>query len=134
MGSRLIGRGTPHDISLQASADLSALQFTFVKLNTGVSGGPAATLAALTASSSSGFILQDKPLSGKAGRIRLEGTSALKVDGSGTAIAVGDPLKSDGAGLGIKATTGTFFGAIAMEASAAAGDIIEVLVQRGYLT
>lgn len=132
--SKLTGRGTPHDITVQAASDLSARQFTFVKLYTGVTGGTAATIEAQNAKTASGFILQDKPLSGKAGRIRIEGTSALKVDGNAGAIAVGDPLTADTAGLGVKAITTNFYGAVAMEASTAAGDIIEVLVQRGYVT
>jgi hypothetical protein len=132
MANRLTGRGTPDDTTLEAATDMSLLQYTFVKPSTGVAGGPSARVAVCGAGDR-GWILQNKPLQYKGAVIRIKGFSALKVDGSGTAIAVGDPLKSDGAGLGIKATAATIFNAIAMEASSAAGDIIEVLVMHGQV-
>ena len=132
MGSRLIGRGTPHDINLEADANLSARQFTFVKFTTGVSGGPAARIGAAGAGDR-GWILQDDPIAGKGGRIRLEGTSALKVDGT-TPIVPGDLLKSDANGLGVKAATDKdAYNAVALEASSSATDVIEVLVHHGHL-
>ena len=49
------------------------------------------------------------------------------VDGSSTAIAVGDALTSDASGRLVKATVGTdLILAYAHEASSAAGDVIEV--------
>jgi Uncharacterized conserved protein (DUF2190) len=133
MGSRLIGRGTPHDITLEADADLSARQFTFVKFTAAPSSGAPAARIGAASTGDRGWILQDDPKAGKGGRVRLEGTSALKVDGT-TAIAVGDPLKSDSGGLGVKAATaGNQYNAIALEASSASGDVIEVLVAHGHI-
>lgn len=52
----------------------------------------------------------------------------LEVDGSGTAIAAFDALTTDAAGLGVKATTGDYVGAYALEAASGDGQIIDVMV------
>jgi len=112
------------DLSFVAAADLSAAQHKFVKLATGgkvdVAGAGDPCVG----------ILQDKPLSGKAGAVRILGTSKLSCDGA-SAIAVGDPLKSNASGIGIKAATDKDkAGAIALEAVAAGTAVIAVLLCR----
>jgi hypothetical protein len=135
---RLIGRGEPSDVTFEVDTDLSTSQWTFVKPVDGEAGGPQARLTQCGAGDS-GWILQNSPGGGRdvaynvphlGGRIRRSGFSKLKVDGSETAIAVGDKLKPNEDGLGVKATSGQY-SAIAYEASDAEGDIIEVLVEHG---
>ena len=58
----------------------------------------------------------------------------LTVDGNAGAIAVGDRLKSDAAGKGVKTTTDTNeIGAIALAASTGATDKIPVMITKGTL-
>jgi len=67
--------------------------------------------------------------------VKFSGMFILKVDGSGTAIAVGDYLKSDASGVGVKADTDKdLYGAMALEASAAAGDYILVILTHGSVS
>jgi hypothetical protein len=128
---RITGRGTPADITLEATADLSAeaYQYTFVGFAAGAAGGPQARVQAVT-SGENRFIMQNRPKQYKGAVIRLRGTSALRVDGT-TPISVGDFIKPSTAGVGVKASAGEAYSAIAMESSSASGDIIEVLVERG---
>jgi len=120
------------DKTYEANTDLSALQYTLVKPSTGVATGPQTRIVACGAGDR-GFVLQNKPKAlGQGAVLRILGFSQLFVDGSGTAIAPGDALKSNASGQGIKTTTpGDHYSAIAFEASTAAGDLIEVLVDRG---
>lgn len=64
--------------------------------------------------------------------VRVQGVSQCLVDGTGTAIAVGDDLMPEGSGSGKltahSGTTGDTFAARALEASTADGDIIQVLL------
>ena len=122
-----------HDVfskSYEASADLSASQYCFVKPSTGVAGGVSARMALCGANERTFGVLQTNPNAiGLAGTVRHAGTTKLKVDGSGTAISVGDPLKSNASGIGVKAGTDKdHVGAIALEASTASGDLIEALI------
>jgi len=118
------------DKSYEANADLSTYQFCFVKAVAGPAGGVNARLDLAEAGARTVGILQNKPsAAGLAAVGRFLGFSKLKVDGSGTAIAAGDALKPTTGGVGIKvASNNDMVGAIAMEASSASGDIIEVLV------
>lgn len=76
-----------------------------------------------------GITSEDEVASGKAASIAVAGSSWLVVDGNIGAIAVGDRLKSDAAGKGIKTVIAADeYGAIAKEASTAAGDIIAVTI------
>lgn len=128
---RLNGRGTPTDVTFEAAANLSALQFTFVKFSAGVATGPQARVSACGLGDR-GFILQNKPIQFTGAVIRIYGFSQLYVDGGAGAIAPGDKLKSNASGLGIKTTTATDeYSAIACESSSATGDLIEVLCDRG---
>jgi hypothetical protein len=128
---RITGRGTPADITLEATADYSSgdtYQYTFVGLAAGSATGPQARVSSIT--SGFGFIMQNKPKQYKGAVIRLRGTSALKVDGT-TPISVGDFIKPSTGGKGVKASAGDTYSAIALEASSADGDIIEVIAERG---
>lgn len=74
-------------------------------------------------------ILQNKPKTGEGCAVRMLGTSKFVVDGAAGAIAAGDKLKSDNAGRGIKTTIdGDELVALALEASTALGDVIEVQI------
>lgn len=113
-----------HQFTLgQANADLSAATFKFCELN---SSGKVITS---TAGSRMLGIQQNKPKIDEGLTVQVDGSSKLVVDGSGTAIVIGDKLKSDASGRGIKTVTdGDEVGAFALEASTAAGDIIEALI------
>lgn len=117
------------DKTFEANADLSASQFCFVKAVAGPAGG-VNSRAALCESGRPLGILQNKPSAAGLGSVmRLLGTSKLKVDGSGTTIAAGDPIKATTGGLGVKATANLEnVAAVALEASSADGDIIEVFL------
>ena len=74
-------------------------------------------------------VLQDTPVANQAGSVAIEGETYLVVDGSGTAIAAMDKLKSDASGQGVKTTTnGDEVGAIALEAATTAGAVIKVQI------
>lgn len=109
------------DITFPASGDLSAKQYCFVTLD---SNGQ---VAACGANGKAIGILQNKPdAQGEAARVRVLGTSKLKV---AEACARGKFLTSTAAGLGeVADNAGEFCGAIALEAATAANDIIEALI------
>ena len=109
------------DITFPASGDLSSKQYCFVTLD---SNGQ---VAACGANGKAIGILQNKPnAQGKAARVRVLGTSKLKVNG---ACSRGNFLTSTAAGLGeVADAAGEFCGAIALEAATAQNDIIEVLI------
>jgi len=116
------------DESKVASADLSAKQYFAVKLHT-VEGQIA--LGAAVTDEVYG-ILQDKPKSGEAGRVRVHGISKGVSKGDGTAIAIGDHLNTDANGKLVKAHTADRPNcAIALEASTTDGKIISVLLTPG---
>ena len=114
-------------VNAEASGDLSSYQYCFMyKAADG-------QVAMATATTVIDGILQDKPdAEGQGCLLAVGGYSKLVVDGNAAAIAVGDKLASDAAGKGVKTVTDTDdYGAIAQEASTAAGDIITVLVTPG---
>jgi len=117
--------GSIADFTLgNANADLSAKQYTCVKhLTTGL-------VDTAGAGDLPRGIQQNKPLAGEGVSVRTMGTSKLVVDGSGTAIAIGDALKPDSTGRGVKTVTAAdnIIG-YAMAASTAANDVIEVDIQ-----
>lgn len=113
--------GVMFDMSAPANADLSAATFKALKWVTGKKVDVAGAGEVVCG------VLQNKPKADEAAAIRHAGTTKLVVDGSGTAILVGDKLKADGSGRGIKTTVdGDEMIGYAMEASSAANDIIEV--------
>lgn len=108
----------------EANADLSAKQFYVVKLLS-TNKIDVADSAAVSYG-----VLQDKPKSGELGRVAPCGAGGLtKVisDGSGTAIAIGDYVKSGATGVVVKgvANLDRVIG-MAKEASTANGTIITV--------
>ena len=120
------------------AADTTLLQWKFAKPTTGVATGPQAKMTLCT--DAMGFIVQNAPtVAGRGAVIRIYGFSELYVDGTaapavGTGngpIAPGTMLKPTTGGIGIAVTAGDNYSAIAMEASIAAGDRIEVLCERG---
>lgn len=119
------------DKTWEANADLSASQFTFVIGVAGPAGGAQARVGLSGANGRTIGVLQNKPTAAGLGAVvRLSGTTKLKVDGSSVAIVAGDPLKSDASARGVKAATDKDkVGAIAMEPSTAANDIIEAIVE-----
>jgi len=130
----------PLDVTFEANADYSGAngaapngyQFTFVGPVAGVATGPQARVAQVTASTFGAMILQNKPKLQKGAVVRICGFSKLAVDGTGTPIVVGSPLKPGAAGMGNVASVDDYIGAIAFEpSSATVGEIIEVLVVIG---
>lgn len=105
-----------------ASADLSAHQFKFVQID----GTPELALAGAT---TKGFCLQDKPnAAGVGGTVLLAGKGKCII---GAAVAAGDYLVSDAAGLAIPAATASGVNdevvGMALEDGATSGDLIEFL-------
>jgi hypothetical protein len=68
------------------------------------------------------------PVASVPGRIAI-----LTVDGSGTSIAVGDRLKPGTAGVGVKADSGDFYGAVALAPATTSGAKIPVLLMFGEM-
>lgn len=128
--------GVMGDFSLgSAGADLRTSTFRAVYLDTSTSGEGGSPLVQLCDTSHRPIgVLQNKPNTGEACGIRTAGTSKVVVDAisSVSNIAVGDKLKSDATGRGIKASTdGDEVFAIALEPATATGSIIEcALVNR----
>jgi len=115
-------------VNAVASGNLSAYQYCFMYKDT----DGEVTMA--TASTVIDGILQDDPAAeGDGCLLAIGGYSKLVVDGTiGGGIVVGAKLASDAAGKGVVTTTNLDdYGAIAQEASTAAGDIITVLVVPG---
>jgi len=115
-------------VSREAAEDLSSYQYCFgyAEADGQIAMATGATVMIL------GVIQDDPDAAGEGVLLGVGGISKLVVDGNAGAIAAGDKLTSDAAGKGIKTTTDkNVYGAIALEASTAAGDIIQVLVTPG---
>lgn len=105
-----------------AGADLSTKKYFLVKLNS----TKQAILGAAATDSLIG-VLQNKPKLAEAGLVRFGGTSKVVAGG---AIAVGARVTTNAAGKAIATTTAadTVIGQ-AVEAAAADGDVIEIIMQ-----
>lgn len=114
-------------VSYLASGNLSALQYHFVYLATDEQ------VTQATASTVIDGILQDDPDAENEGAlVGIEGISKLVVDGNSVNIAVGDKLAANSSGHGVKTATNLDdYGAVAMNASTADGDIIQVRLMPG---
>lgn len=110
--------------TLEAAADLSAKQYYIVKL------ASATTINVSDSAAAAYGVLQDKPKSGEHGLVAVAGSGGITrviSDGSGTAIAAGDFIKSHTNGKAIKAGTDKDRAiGMALEASSADGTIIAV--------
>jgi hypothetical protein len=114
------------DLSFKAGADLTNLQYHFVKLNGG--GG---IVGCSVAKELSIGILQNAPVDTKAARVRLLGTSKLVMNEACSENAL---LASDVNGHGvIAAAEKDYVGAIALEAAGGIDEIIEVLITKLHL-
>ena len=112
------------DITLVAGADLSGVQYHFIKLD---ADGKAIVCGANEVSIG---ILQNTPESGEAARVRVLGTSKLVMN---EGVDEGEAITSIAGGAGEVVDAGDeYFGAICIEAATAQNDIIEVLVTHGY--
>lgn len=120
-----------HDESFGAAADLSNSQYLFVEL------ASATTVSVCNnASDIPVGVLQNDPTSGHAATVRKLGLSKVVSDGSGTAIAVGDKVGTNGSGKAVKKTANqAYYAGIARSASTADGVIITVdLDAHGYIS
>jgi len=117
-------------VSREAGEDLSSHQYCFVYADT-----DGQLLHSVNATGMILGVLQDDPdAAGEGALLGIGGISKLVVDGNAGAIATGDKLTSNSEGKGIKTTTDkNVYGAIALEASTAAGDLIQVLVTPGQM-
>ncbi|RLC35831.1 MAG: hypothetical protein DRH33_07965 [Candidatus Nealsonbacteria bacterium] len=114
------------DITFKAGADLTNFKYHFVKLD-----GSGGVVSCGVAKELSIGILQNAPAEGKAARVRLLGTSKLVMGGACSENAL---LTPDVNGHGVLANTDKdYVGAIALEASGGADEIIEVLITKLHL-
>ena len=106
-----------------ANASLATSQFRFgVK---GTNGKISLAGAGVTVDG----VIQNAPTAADLGvELAQIGTSKVVVNGGGTPIVLGDFLKSDAEGRGIKAASGDICGARAYEASTGINDIIEAFL------
>lgn len=104
-----------------AGADLSALQYTFVKLSSG-------TLVA-AGNGERGFILVDKPADGQVGSIVLTGKEKVVV-GTGGVTEMG-AVASDANGAAVAAATTDIICGVALETVAAGGLAMILVAQAG---
>lgn len=110
------------DISLIAGADLSALQYRFVKLSADN------TVVVCGADEQAIGILQNKPTSGLMARVRVFGVSRFS-NGTAGAIAYGVKVKSAANGQGVASTADKeiYFG-IVLDGVAAQNEIATILL------
>ena len=112
-----------------ASADLSAKQYYLVATSA------ATTVTVAGAGAFAIGVLLNEPESGEACDVIGYGAAKVVSDGSGTAIAIGDPLKSDADGKAVKADTDKdHVIGYALKASAADGDIIPIILAPSTLS
>ena len=118
------------DVTFEAAGDLSALQFTALKYTTAITNGQDCSVTGAGAGERAHMILQNKPAAaGRGATCRVSGFSKMKVDGSGTPIVNGSPLKVGSSGVGVVAGSDKdHVIATAAAPSTAAGDIIEVQI------
>lgn len=111
-------------ISMEANADLSAKQYYFVEIVTGYKADVcnAATDRPIG-------ILQNKPKAGETAEIMVSGVSKVSADG---VVALGDQIGTSADGQADVKTAGTdtteYVVGVALEAAAAAAEIIAVLI------
>ena len=114
-------------VSYLASGNLSAIQYHFVYL-----ASDEQVTQATDATVIDGILQDDPDAENEGALVGIKGISKLVVDGSGVAITVGAKLAADASGHGVVTTADLDdYGAVAMNASTAAGDIIQVRLHPG---
>lgn len=104
MAGPAYGTNVGQDFTLLANSDLSALQFTFVRLaSTGYLVGCGAGLRAVGVIQDANVGTASQPIGCE---VRTAGTSKIKAGGT---FVAGDLLTSDSAGLAVKYTGATVF-------------------------
>lgn len=123
-----------HDISTIANEGLTKYRFCDY-------GGTTTVEATRSSIADSGDvpegIVGETVASGSPAAIFYDGQGRLEVDGSGTAIVAGTKLMpsagNDGIGIDAPAASLNEYGAVAIDPSTAAGDIIRVKIERGIV-
>ena len=111
------------DYTFLAAADYTSSQYKFVYLT----AANTVTVVDSTTDYPTG-VLQNDPYTGQGATVRMQGTTKVVSDGSGTAITYWDPVRSDTSGRAVKAATGEEVIGRALTASSAAGTIIEIFL------
>jgi hypothetical protein len=115
------------NLNAKANSDLSAKQFFLVKQT----AADTVDLVAAATDRTLGVLI-NAPKSGQAAEVQTDGIAKVVSDGSGTAIAAGDPLAADSSGRVVKnATTDRLGIGVALDASTAAGAVIRVKLAIG---
>ncbi len=109
-------------ITRLAAADLSTHQFKFVNIDAGGN----ASLSGVGGRSVG--VLQNKPISGRAATIVVDGISKIVAGG---VVAAGASVASDATGRAVTAAATNLIQGVALQAAAGAGEIIAVLILRG---
>jgi len=112
-------------VTLVAGADLSALQYTFVKLN---SSGQAVAVSAATDVAIG--VLQNKPTSGQEAEVLIIGGTKIVASASatlGTALNIGTTSAGKAVALAVTDTTKYVFG-VYLSAPGADGDIVTAAI------
>ena len=112
-------------VTLVAGADLSALQYTFVKLN---SSGQAVAVSAATDVAIG--VLQNKPTSGQEAEVLIVGGTKIVASASatlGTALNIGTTSAGKAVALAVTDTTKYVFG-VYLTAPGADGDIVTAAI------
>ncbi len=109
-----------HTDSFPAASDLDAKQFHLVKLDANGKATPCTVLGELALG-----VLDNDADAGDAALVALNGTSRLV---AGAAVSIMDKLTTNASGRAVTAAAGNNVRAIALEAAAADGDIISVLL------
>ena len=123
-------------MSFVASAALTAKQFYIIE--TPIAAASKGNLPTATICNNAGDVpwgvLQDKPASGAVGTVWRDGVSKVVSDGSGSAIAIGDFVGTDGSGKAVKKSSDAdYIIGKALEASSADGTVIKVQLMLGQL-
>ena len=120
------------DESFSAENDLSAKQFYAVELSAANQVDVCDALDDLVIG-----VLQNKPEANQAAQVRMLGITRWVSDGSSTAIAAGDYVRTDASGKAVKCPTATEehnrAAGIALSASSADGTIIDVFLTPGVM-
>jgi hypothetical protein len=112
-------------VTLVAGADLSALQYTFVKLN---SSGQAVAVSAATDVAIG--VLQNKPTSGQEAEVLIVGGTKIVASAAatlGTALNIGTTSAGKAVALAVTDTTKYVFG-VYLTAPGADGDIVTAAI------